>query len=224
MIKAVVFDLDRTLLDRDKSVRVFIEKQHDRLNTFLDHIPKEKYITRFIELDQRGYVSKDKVYQQIVDEFNITGLTWQELLEDYISRFKDSCRPFPNLNRMLETLLGHHLILGVITNGRGQFQLDNIKALGIEHYFESILISEWEGVKKPDPQIFYKALEALDVVPAESIYVGDHPENDIKASRNVGMKSVWMKDKRYDGVQADFVIEDLMEVPYIVEGLCSRRI
>ncbi|MDV2582365.1 HAD family hydrolase [Alkalibacillus haloalkaliphilus] len=219
MIKAVVFDLDRTLLDRDKSVKVFVEKQYDRLNTDLKHIPKEKYITKFIELDQRGYVSKDKVYQQIVDEFNVTGLTWQELLADYNSCFKDSCVPFPNLNRMLETLRDHHLMLGVISNGRGQFQLDNIQALGIEDYFETILISEWEGMKKPDPQIFYKALEALGVAPAESIYVGDHPENDIKASQNVGMKSVWMKDERYDGVQADFIIEDLTEVPVVVEKI-----
>ncbi|WP_017187405.1 HAD family hydrolase [Alkalibacillus haloalkaliphilus] len=219
MIKAVVFDLDRTLLDRDKSVKVFVEKQYDRLKTFLDHIPKEKYITRFVELDQRGYVSKDQVYQRIVNEFNITGLTWQELLENYNSRFKDSCVPFPNLNRMLETLSDHHLMLGVITNGKGQFQLDNIKALGIEDYFETILISEWEGVKKPDPQLFHKALESLGVVPAESIYVGDHPENDIIASQNVGMKSIWMKDERYDGVQADFIIEDLMEVPGVVEKI-----
>lgn len=41
--------------------------------------------------------------------------------------------------------------------------MDNIKALGIEKYFETILVSEWEGVKKPDPQIFNRALEQLNV-------------------------------------------------------------
>ena len=35
----------------------------------------------------------------------------------------------------------------MIPNGYGQFQMDNIKALGIEKYFETILVSEWEGIK-----------------------------------------------------------------------------
>ncbi|GAA3321010.1 hypothetical protein GCM10020331_034320 [Ectobacillus funiculus] len=84
----------------------------------MNHIPKEKYTTRFIELDNRGYVWKDKVYQQLVDEFEVTGLTWEDLLQDYISQFKNSCVPFPNLLSMLEELRSNNLILGMITNGK----------------------------------------------------------------------------------------------------------
>ena len=72
MINAVLFDLDGTLLNRDESVKKFIDKQYERLNESVGHIPKEKYMTRFIELDSRGYVWKDKVYQQLVDELEIT--------------------------------------------------------------------------------------------------------------------------------------------------------
>lgn len=63
MIKAVIFDLDGTLLNRDESVKKFIDNQYERLNKRVNHIPKDEYITRFIELDNRGYVWKDKVYQ-----------------------------------------------------------------------------------------------------------------------------------------------------------------
>jgi putative hydrolase of the HAD superfamily len=56
MIKAVLVDLDGTLLDRDESVKKFIDCQYDRLNRFVGHIPRESYMKRFIELDQRGYV------------------------------------------------------------------------------------------------------------------------------------------------------------------------
>ncbi|MEH7388609.1 HAD hydrolase-like protein, partial [Bacillus sp. JJ1521] len=69
MIKAAVFDLDGTLLDRDESVQKFITNQYDRFKKFLDDILKETYIKRFIELDHRGYIWKDKVYQQLVEEF-----------------------------------------------------------------------------------------------------------------------------------------------------------
>jgi putative hydrolase of the HAD superfamily len=75
MIKAVIFDLDGTLLNRDESVKVFANRQYDRLKNLVGHIPKAKYVTRFIELDNRGYVWKDKVYQQLVEELKITDIT-----------------------------------------------------------------------------------------------------------------------------------------------------
>ena len=132
MIKAVLFDLDGTLLDRDASVERFINSQYGRLNEWVGHILKEKYVSRFIELDCRGYVWKDKVYQQMVAEFNITGLTWEQLLQDYVNHFKEHCVPFPNLHKMLTTLANQSIVLGIISNGKEQFQMDNIMALGIE--------------------------------------------------------------------------------------------
>ena len=219
MIKAAIFDLDGTLLNRDASVNIFVEKQYDRFHKWLNHIPKIGYIDRFIELDNRGYVWKDKVYQQLVNEFDIEGLTWEILLEDYINQFKNCCVPFPHLISMLENLKKRNILLGIITNGKGQFQMDNIQALGIEHYFKVILISEWMGMKKPDPRIFKKALEEINISPYESIFIGDHPENDVKASQNIGMLGIWKKDDQWDCVQADYIVEDLMEIPVIVEKL-----
>jgi putative hydrolase of the HAD superfamily len=212
MIKAVLFDLDGTLLDRDESVKKFIHNQYDRLNRCVGHIPRETYINRFIELDQRGYVWKDKVYRQLVSEFQISEMTWEELLQDYIAEFKHNCIPFPNLIATLEKLKTNNIRLGMITNGRGQFQLDNIKALGIEKYFDTILISEWEGIRKPDPEIFKRALKQLNVSPLQSLFVGDHPENDVKAAQNIGMKGIWKRDLQWNQVEADYIIEDLADL------------
>ncbi|WP_100406995.1 HAD family hydrolase [Bacillus solitudinis] len=219
MIKAVLFDLDGTLLNRDESVQIVIEKQYDRLSRFIGHISKEVYVTRFIELDNHGYVWKDKVYQQLVVEFNVTEITWEELLDDYMLEFKNSCIPFPNLIEMLEELRSSNLMLGMITNGKGQFQMDNITALGIEKYFDTLLISEWEGIKKPDPKIFEKALEALNVLPYESLFVGDHPENDVKAAQNIGLKGIWKKNQQWNSVDAYFIVDDLAELPSIIGKL-----
>ncbi|MGD6943948.1 HAD family hydrolase [Cytobacillus gottheilii] len=219
MIKAVLFDLDGTLLNRDESVKWFIQIQYDRLNKSLGHIPKERYIRRFIELDHRGYVWKDKVYQQVVSEFEITDITWEELLQDYLTHFKNHCIAFPNLIRMLAELKTKNLALGLITNGRGQFQMDNIEALGIRDYFNTILISEWEGIKKPDSQLFKRALHELNVSPNESIFVGDHPDNDIIAAQNIGMKGIWKRDSQWNHAAADYIIEDLGEVSLIIENI-----
>lgn len=223
MIKAVLFDLDGTLVNRDASVEKFIGNQYESLKKLLGHIPKELYTSKFIELDSRGYVWKDKVYQQLIAEFYIKGITWESLLQDYLLEFKNHCVPFPNLIRMLEALKAKSIILGIITNGRGQFQLDNILALGIEKYFETILISEWEGMKKPDHEIFEKALKQLNVLANECVYIGDHRENDIKAARKVGMKTIWKKDIYWDDVEADFIIEDLSEILIIIEKMERGR-
>ncbi|WHY79603.1 HAD family hydrolase [Neobacillus sp. WH10] len=219
MIKAVIFDLDGTLLNRDATVQKFIDDQYERLNNWLGHIPKELYTSRFIELDCRGYTWKDKVYQQLINEFIIKGITWDRLLQDYLEKFKNHCIPFPNLISMLEDLKKKSYVMGIITNGKGQFQMDNIEALGIERYFKTILISEWEGIKKPNPEIFVKALKQLNVFANESAYVGDHPENDVIAAGKVGMKTIWKRDIQYEGSKGDFIIEDLREIPFIIEKL-----
>lgn len=216
MIKALLFDLDGTLLNRDASVYKFIHNQYDRFEKWVGHIPKETYISRFIDLDCHGYVWKDSVYQQMAQEFNITNLKWEDLLRDYLENFKDACVPFPNLHEILEELKKRDLKLGIITNGKGQFQYDNIRALGIEHYFSTILISEWEGIKKPDPEIFKAGLQKLQVLPEECLFVGDHPNNDILAARQIGMKTIWKKDKQWNQVEADYIINDLNEISLLL--------
>lgn len=214
IFKAVLFDLDGTLLNRDKSVELFINKQYERLYELLSHIPKEQYISRFIELDNHGYVWKDKVYQQLISEFNIPFVTWEELLQDYVQQFKHHCVGFSHIHKMLEELKNNKIALGMITNGYGQFQMDNIKALDIEKYFDVILVSEWEGIKKPNPKIFMNALEQLNVEPSESVFIGDHPENDVKAAQNVGMKGIWKKNNQWTYIEADAIIDDYLELPF----------
>ena len=217
MIKAVLFDLDGTLLDRDASLKKFIDSQYNRLHPFLSHIPKEDYKKRFVELDSRGYVWKDRVYRQLIDEFKIVGITWEQLLDDYLTQFKHHCVPFPNLIELLEYLKSENIKLGMITNGYTSLQYGNIKALGIEKYFKTIVISEQEGIKKPDSEIFIRALKRLGSNATESMYVGDHPINDVQASKLVGMRGVWKRDCYWNSpVEADFIIDDLLELEHIV--------
>ena len=97
--------------------------------------------------------------------------------------------------------------------------MDNIRALGIENYFETILVSESEGIKKPNPTIFKKALSQINVLANESMYVGDHPENDVKGAKNIGMIGVWKKDRQWNNVEADFIIDDLSELPLIINEI-----
>ncbi|MGM0897846.1 MAG: HAD family hydrolase [Bacillota bacterium] len=219
MIQAVLFDLDGTLLNRDASVGSFINDQYERMPQFLGHIPRELYAERFIELDRRGYVWKDQVYAQLIQEFEIEHTTMEFLLEDYITHFRFHCIPFIGLHSMLESLKEQGVKLGIISNGKGEFQMDNIKALGIEKCFDAILISESENLRKPDPRIFERAMARLNVLPSHSLFVGDHPTADVEAAKNAGMIGVWKKDTGWNEAVADYSIDELNEVNRIVQGL-----
>lgn len=119
----------------------------------------------------------------------------------------------------METKTLNKIALGMITNGYGQFQMYNIKALDIEKYFDVILVSEWEGIKKPDPRIFMNALKKLNVDPSECVFIGDHPENDVKAAQNVGMKGIWKRDNQWNNIEADAIIDDFSELTLVLKNL-----
>ncbi len=217
MINSVIFDLDGTLLDRDRSVEQFVAVQHDRLSEHLSHIPKNDYIARFIELDCHGHVWKDKVYQALVSEFAIEGISWQSLLKDYEIQFQYHCVPFEFLTEMLNELKEQGYLLGIITNGRSPFQVRAIDGLAIRDYFDTILISEVEQVKKPQVDIFQRAMDRLGVLASNSVFVGDHPEVDIIGAKGAMMKTIWKRNLSWtEAKEADAIIDELNDIPLIL--------
>lgn len=219
MIRVVLFDLDGTLLDRAQSLSAFVDAQHERTPA-LHTIPKEIFVSRFIELDARGHVWKDQVYQALAGEFGIVSCRWEELLRDYEENFGQSCVGFPHLHAMLRALREEGYRLGVVSNGREAFQMRVIGALGIQAYFDTVLISEAEGVRKPDPEIFRRALQRLGVRPEESVFVGDHPEADIAGARRAGLRTIWKRDLTWgEPTRYDAAVNGLDELPAVLDWL-----
>jgi putative hydrolase of the HAD superfamily len=218
MVKSVLFDLDDTLLDRNTSIQQFIAAQYDRLTGCLHNISKSDYVTRFIKLDCHGRVWKDQVYQALVVEFGIEKISWQTLLEDYETQFQLHCIPFPFLIETLSQLKQKGYLLGIVTNDLEHVQNRSIDGLGIRGYFDTILISEVEQVRKPEPAIFWRALDRLGVTAQNSIFVGDHPKADIEGAKRAGMKTIWKRDASWlETPAADATIDNLNEIPAILK-------
>jgi HAD superfamily hydrolase (TIGR01549 family) len=81
------------------------------------------------------------------------------------------------------------LKLGVVSNSDGRVA-EALEAAGLREYFDVVVDSALVGVEKPDPAIFRAALAALDVSPAEALYVGDLYEIDVVGARAAGMDAV----------------------------------
>ncbi|TYP73769.1 HAD family hydrolase [Paenibacillus methanolicus] len=221
MVKAVIFDLDGTLLDRDASLREFLKDQYARIPQ-LQRIPRSAYMERFIALDQRGYVWKDEVYRRLIAEFGFD-LRWETLLADYWEGFRHHSRPFPNAGSMLEALRARSLSIGLISNGYGEFQSANFRALGFADLFDEVIFSEWEGLRKPDAAIFHRMLDKLDVEPHEAMYVGDHPVSDVAGSRAAGLMGVWKYDQLLEAPdEHDGVLMDLADLVGLIDDYLRR--
>lgn len=190
-IDAVLFDLDNTLLDRRASFRKFCE-------AFLaEHFPdgdlpgdRERMIAQMTELDRDGYGSKTVLYDSLIANWGLKGVSTRELLECHHASFCRYTTPDPDMDLVLNELSAR-VPRGLVTNGTSAGQNEKIDRLGIRGRFGAILVSGDLGIHKPDARIFHLCCEALGVAPSRAVYVGDHYENDVLGAFNAGLKAIW---------------------------------
>jgi putative hydrolase of the HAD superfamily len=209
-IQAVVFDLDGTLLDRRRSFERFVRDQWERFAHFLQPVDQEQYVQTLIELDRDGYAPRKELFTGMIAQFELPSGLAETLLNDYRAGFPSACLLFPDAAQTLSSLRAAGLKLGLITNGAVRMQSAKLACLALSPMFDTILISDAEGISKPDPQIFRRALERLNATPAQAVFVGDHPEVDVAGARAAGMQAIWHRDPSVSRiVEADAVIDEL---------------
>jgi putative hydrolase of the HAD superfamily len=149
----------------------------------------------------------------MVARFDLPSGLAETLLDDYRAGFPSACVLFPDVADTLASLRASGLRLGLITNGSVRMQEAKIKCLALSPMFDTILISDAEGISKPDPAISRRALERLHTEPARAVFVGDHPDLDVAGARAAGMYAIWRRDPAVSrAVEADVVIDDVGEL------------
>lgn len=83
--------------------------------------------------------------------------------------------------------------LGLVTNAHRLYAEAEIKMLGLDPWWDVVIMSSDHGISKPAPELFHLALEKLQISPAEAIYVGDSLEHDVVGARNAGLKVVHIR-------------------------------
>ncbi|RAP76141.1 HAD family hydrolase [Paenibacillus montanisoli] len=191
-MKAIIFDLDNTLLDR---TRMFGNFATAFLQTHFSHIEStEALYNRILELDRDGYKDRNALFAELIEE-----LPWRETLSHaelaayYKREYMSNAVLMDRAHELLAYLRRQNYRIGLITNGRNDMQYGKIDRLGLRDAFEFILVSEEAGVKKPDAKIFEMALERLGLLAGECIFIGDHPVNDIEGASSAGMETIWIQ-------------------------------
>ncbi len=193
MLKAVLFDLDETLVDRSTMLLKYLKAHYERYLTKIGVLTFEAYRDRFVTLDDYGYYPKEQVFQRLIEEFNLPYLM-EELLLDFRTNYPGYASLYPGAMEVLATLKAKGYALGIITNGSVQSQRAKLAHTNLISQVDVILISEEVGFKKPEPDIFRIALERLGVRADEAVFIGDNPGSDIVGGNAAGLKTVWYEN------------------------------
>jgi putative hydrolase of the HAD superfamily len=213
MIRAVLFDLDGTLYDRDAAMEAFAHEQFSAFKDQLPNVDVQQFLARFLEFDEHGYAKRFDLYRRLGDEFRLDRALTVELERHFWDCYSRACEATADTWTTLRALKAAGKTIGVITNGETKWQMTKLDALGMRDVFDIVLVSEAEGISKPDAAIFARALDRCGVAPAEAMFVGDNPEIDVAGAKAAGLAAVWKRVPYWtltvDGV---LVVDRLSEI------------
>jgi len=224
VIKAVIFDLDNTLLD-------FIKMKHQAVRAAI-----RAMIEAGLDLDE------DSAFDDIIRLYQDHGWENQLVFDDFLNeklgyvnnKFlaagivayrrnrEASLLTYPNVNRTLIKLMKMGIRLAVVSDAPSREAWLRIYYLNLHHIFDLVVTYDDTGVRKPSPKPFQLALDSLAIKPEEAIMVGDWPERDVVGAQQLGIKTIYARYGdafgRKDASGANWDVNDIYELVDIVRG------
>ena len=129
-------------------------------------------------------------------------------------------RPYPQVQETLDQLRSHYH-MAVVSDAQSAYAVPELRAVGLVHYFNPIIVSGDYGYRKPDPRLFQKALDALQVRPEQALFIGNDLFHDIFGAQQVGMKAIFISyNQGYTSSQTitpDYTICRFAESPQAID-------
>jgi HAD superfamily hydrolase (TIGR01509 family) len=205
-----LFDLDNTLLDREKAFALWT-------GHFLEtHGLDESFIPTIQRADDDGYSPRERFFSELRRELGIKASV-EVLLADYYVEYPSRYSAEPGVLEAIRSLRAEGFKVGVVTNGPPS-QRKKLQSAGIEDEFDAVCISAIVGANKPELAIFEEAARICGL-PLRGWMVGDSPEADIAGGMTAGLRTIWVHRGRewsdFD-FRPDFPASSIPEVVEII--------
>lgn len=227
MKKAVIFDIDDTLIDFVERKKLIIRES---VKAMIDAGINEDF---------------DKLHDDFSDFYWKTGIEDQRIFEKYfmhkygkidykvlayaiIAYRKTSTgllRPFPGAKSVLVYLKEKGLKLAILSDAPKLEAYLRICGVGLDDFFDIIITKDDTSVTKPDKKGFLMVAEKLGVKPEECVMIGDKFFKDVAGAKALGMTTIHAKygwcneDFNEVKVHADYTAEKITDVKEIIDKL-----
>ena len=224
MIKAIIFDLDNTLLDFIKMKQFSVKAAITAMNEAGLAVNEEKAYQDIFDL----YIEKGWENQQVFDDYlnQTVGKVSNKILAAGIVSYRRAREAtllvYPNVNKTLIELIKMGIKLAVVSDAPSREAWMRLYYLNLHHVFEPVLTYDDTGVRKPSAKPFEMALDVLNVEPEEALMIGDWPERDVVGAKQIGMKTIFARYGDTFGTidsGADWDVNDIYEVVGIIKEL-----
>lgn len=221
MIRAVVFDLDNTLVDFMKMKKRSIEEAIPAMVDAGLEITPEVALKIIDEI----YKEQGIEYQQVFDEFlnRVLKKVDYKILSAGIVAYRRareaSLIPYPHVYSTLNKLLKLGIKMGILSDAPVKEAWLRLAYLNFHHIVDAVVTFDETGFRKPDPAPFKMILDRLAVKADEAIMVGDWVERDIVGAAKIGMKTAFAKygdTFNTENHNADFQLNDISELIDII--------
>ncbi len=225
MIKAVLIDIDDTLLDFKKSAEKAIRLCFEKYN--LQYSPNVAKTFHIINDElwrkiERKEITKQDMYGlrwvSVFKELNIdrNGFEMETLFRGTLS---DIAEPVDNAYQLLEYLYKKYPLYAA-SNSSFEHQRKRMTQSDMLKYFQKMFVSETVGALKPAKEFFdYCFGEIGNPSPSEVVIIGDSLTSDISGGINYGLKTVWFNPfgkELPQNISPTYTVKDLTEIKEIL--------
>lgn len=227
-VDAVFFDLDDTLYDQLLPFHKALRNQQIELSDsqIVEFYKQVRYYSDVLwKIHVKGLIHLDQLrVERLTAACKDFGFTISEEQALAIqARYEYEQRvitPFPEVLSLLKSLQESGKIVGVITNGPVNHQMNKLVALGVDQLIpkERIFISDGIGIAKPDKRVFEYVQTKLNLHTNTCLYIGDTWENDIVPPIEAGWKCIWFNHRNrepqshHSPIETITTIEELLQL------------
>ncbi len=226
MIKAVIFDLDDTLIPEYDFVMSGYEYMSHVLTERLGKSANEIY-DKLVELSRQTY---SHAFNRLFEAFG------ESFTEEEMRSFADKYRNhpakvsfYPDVRQTLTGLKERGVLTGIISDGEVGRQENKLRSAGGSGLFDVIIWNDGFGgteYRKPNPHGFKVMSERMGVEPENMVYIGDNPSKDfhimldmpIRTARIKRERGIYLDREYLDGVRETWSIESLTDILDIIDS------